>query len=112
MAGTSAGTWRRPGRPAGCWCQSGRLSVGTHREIFSRPMKGSRGRGVRTLSASLDGAAHLFEQGEYEEGEEPQAGRGQQAGLLDGQHRLTVGGQRVDGCVGQRVSGVAETGCD
>lgn len=71
-----------------------------------------RFRGEKTLSVSSDGAAHLFEQGEYEEGEEPQAGWGQHAGLLDGQHRLPVGGQRVDGCVGQRVSGVAETGCD
>lgn len=66
---------------------------------------------VKTFCVNLDGVTHLFEQGKYKEWEESQAGWGQQAGLLNSQHRLPVGAQRVDGCVGQCVSGVADTGC-
>lgn len=45
---------------------------------------------VIKLVNELNCAVNLFEQGEDEEGEESEAGRGQQAGLLHGQHRLPV----------------------
>lgn len=50
----------------------------------------------------------LFKKGKDEEWEEPEADRSQQARLLDGQYILSVWSQRVDGSVGQSVSGITE----
>lgn len=51
---------------------------------------------VESHNESMD----LFVQSEDVEGEQSEAGRGEQTGLLDAQHRLSVTRQRVDGGVG------------
>lgn len=65
---------------------------------------------LQSCDGSRGGLRYLFEQSQDVEREEAQAGRRQQAGLLDGQHRLPVRRQRVDGGVGHGVSGVAQAG--
>lgn len=67
--------------------------------------------GTNTTELRWKQRQYLFEQSQDVEREEAQAGRRQQAGLLDGQRRLPVRRQRVDGGVGHGVSGVAQAGC-
>lgn len=112
-AGTSADTWRTPGHPAWCWSLSWKTSgEWTERKVDQKTLATNTitviGH-VANLVNVLKWGADLFKKGNYEEWEESEADWRQQARLLDGQNVLSVWTQRVDGSVGQGVSGVPET---
>lgn len=119
----SSSTRYRPGwtiimRYASGWCFSWHMAntrsssrvLPPARKAFWRQRK--RRRHYESVKAACDGGGsgtYVFEQGQDVEREQTQAGGGQQAGLLDGQHWGAVGRQRVDGCVDQSVTSVTQT---